>query len=49
MKAGERKQNLLVTCKISKSAIVKFNPDQVSAIVKAEERKQSLLAPLGLT
>ena len=31
------------------SAIVKFSPEQVSAIIKAEERKQSLLAPLGLS
>eukprot|EP00092_Neocalanus_flemingeri_P054245 GFUD01063881.1.p1 GENE.GFUD01063881.1~~GFUD01063881.1.p1 ORF type:complete len:1583 (+),score=606.32 GFUD01063881.1:211-4959(+) len=30
-------------------AIVKFSPDQVSAIVKAEERKQSYLASLGLS
>ncbi len=49
MKAGERKQNLLVTCKISKSAIVKFNPVQVSAIMKGEKRKQILSAPLDLT
>jgi len=31
------------------SAIVKFSPDQVSAIVKAEEKKQSYLASLGLS
>jgi len=31
------------------SAIVKFSPDQVNAIVKAEERKQSYLSALGLS
>jgi len=31
------------------SAIVKFSPDQVSAIVKAEEKKQSYLATLGIS
>merc|ERR1712034_232118 len=31
------------------SAIVKFSPDQVNAIVKAEEKKQSYLASLGLS
>ncbi len=47
--AEERKKNLSVAFKIGKSSIVKFSPDQVSAIMKAEEQKQSLLAPLGLT
>merc|ERR1719300_409243 len=31
------------------AAIVKFSPDQVSSIVKAEERKQSYLASLGFS
>ena len=31
------------------SAIVKFSPDQVSAVLKAEERKQSYLTSLGIT
>jgi len=31
------------------SAIVKFSPDQVNAIMKAEERKQSYLSSIGLS
>ncbi len=54
MKTEERKPNPISpfgppSPNSGKSAIVKFSPDQVSAIMKAEEQKKIIPAPLGLT